>query len=157
MPLLLLLVGTLLLGGCSLAGSATNAAPDRAGATQPAAEQQSPARGAWRPIAAPPIAPAGGVAVAWTGRQLVVWGGQAPGGHQPASTGAVYDPTADRWEELPPEPSAGRFGATAVWTGREVLFWGGHGALATPQQQLVAGPEHHRMLAGQGAGDQPVP
>ena len=70
----------------------------------------------------------GGMAAAWTGRQLVVWGGQAPGGNwQAAAAGAAYDPAADRWEVLPPAPIAARFGASAVWTGREVLFWGGQG------------------------------
>ena len=87
--------------------------------------------GSWRRIAAPPIPPAGGMAAAWTGRQLVVWGGQAADGHQPAAEGAAYDPAADRWEVLPPAPIAGRFGASAVWTGREVLFWGGQGGLET--------------------------
>jgi hypothetical protein len=71
------------------------------------------------------------MAAVWTGRQLVVWGGQAGNGYQPASAGAAYDPVADRWEELPRSPIAGRFGATAVWTGREVLFWGGQGAADT--------------------------
>ena len=32
-------------------------------------------QGAWRRIAEAPIPPAGGMAAAWTGRQLVVWGG----------------------------------------------------------------------------------
>ena len=83
--------------------------------------------GSWRRIATPPIPPAGGMAAAWTGRQLVVWGGQAADGQEPAGDGAAYDPAADRWEELPPAPIAARFGASAVWTGREVLFWGGQG------------------------------
>jgi N-acetylneuraminic acid mutarotase len=60
----------------------------------------------------------------WTGRQLVVWGGQADG-HEPVAAGAAFDPSADRWEVLPAAPIAARFGASAVWTGREVLIWGG--------------------------------
>jgi hypothetical protein len=82
-------------------------------------------QGSWRRIAAAPIPPAGGMAAAWTGRQLVVWGGQSADGRQPAEDGAAYDPGADRWEVLPPAPIAGRVGTSAVWTGREVLFWGG--------------------------------
>jgi hypothetical protein len=124
------LASLLLLGGCTLSGSATTATPAGPGATQPVAQQPSPP-GAWRSIAPPPIPPAGGMAAAWTGHRLVVWGGQDPSGHEPASAGAVYDPMTDRWEELPPPPIAGRFGATAVWTGREVLFWGGQGATDT--------------------------
>ncbi|HZI36786.1 MAG TPA: hypothetical protein VFF24_00665 [Acidimicrobiia bacterium] len=84
--------------------------------------------GSWRRIAEAPVPPTGGMAAAWTGRQLVVWGGQAgDGGHQAAGDGAAYDPVMDRWEELPASPIAGRYGASAVWTGREVLFWGGQG------------------------------
>jgi hypothetical protein len=67
------------------------------------------------------------MATAWTGHQLVAWGGGAGGGGntQPSGAGASYDPAADRWEVLPPAPVPGRIGATAVWDGREVLFWGG--------------------------------
>jgi len=84
-------------------------------------------QGAWRRIAEAPIPPAGGMATAWTGRQLVVWGGGSGGGGnwQPSAAGAAYDPAADRWEVLPAAPVPGRIGASAVWTGREVLFWGG--------------------------------
>jgi hypothetical protein len=72
------------------------------------------------------------MAAAWTGQQLVVWGGQSGDGHwQPASAGAAYDPAADRWQVLPRAPIAPRFGATAVWTGRDVLIWGGQGGLDT--------------------------
>jgi len=67
------------------------------------------------------------MAAAWTGRQLVVWGGGAGGGGnwQPSAAGAAYDPATDRWQVLPPAPVPARIGASAVWTGREVLFWGG--------------------------------
>jgi hypothetical protein len=66
------------------------------------------------------------MAAAWTGHELVVWGGQAGDGTRQASgDGAAYDPGADRWEGLPPSPVTARFGTSAVWTGREVLFWGG--------------------------------
>ena len=105
------------------------------GATAPAGTQppvrMAAEHGTWRRIVPPPIPPAGGMAAAWTGRQLVVWGGQAADGHQPAGDGAAYDPAADRWDVLPPAPIAARFGASAVWTGREVLFWGGQDGTGT--------------------------
>jgi hypothetical protein len=83
-------------------------------------------QGAWRQINPAPIPAASGMAAAWTGRQLVVWGGQSGDGHrQGAAAGAAYDPGSDRWAVLPPAPVAGRVGTSAVWTGREVLFWGG--------------------------------
>ncbi|HEV7537074.1 MAG TPA: hypothetical protein VGP90_15640, partial [Acidimicrobiia bacterium] len=128
-----LVVSLILLGGCTGSGSANSQPPatqppaTQAPATQPARVAAQVATGSWRHIRVAPIAPAGGMAAAWTGRQLVVWGGGAGGGGnwQPASAGAAYDPRADRWEVLPPAPVPGRIGASAVWTGREVLFWGG--------------------------------
>lgn len=87
--------------------------------------------GSWRRIAEAPVPPTGGMAAAWTGRELVAWGGQAGDGHEAAADGAAYDPAMDRWEVLPVSPIAGRFGASAVWTGREVLFWGGQGRPGT--------------------------
>lgn len=125
------LAGLLLVVGCTTSGSGGSGAAT--GTPVPAATQ-SPVRmaagqGAWRQIAPAPIPPAGGMAAAWTGRQLVVWGGQSQDGYrQGAEDGAAYDPAADRWEVLPPAPVAGRLGASAVWTGREVLFWGGQAA-----------------------------
>jgi hypothetical protein len=126
--------GLVLLGGCWSSGSDTPAAaPGSTGpnGTLPAANTAA-AEGSWRRIGAPPIAPAGGMAAAWTGRQLVVWGGGgAPmsehdgANWHPANAGAAYDPAADRWDVLPAAPVPGRLGATAVWTGREVVFWGG--------------------------------
>ncbi|HLJ09445.1 MAG TPA: hypothetical protein VKX24_12990 [Acidimicrobiia bacterium] len=121
----------LLATACAPSGSGRTArqtgaaeAPSAAPAT--AAVEQ----GSWRHIAEPPIPPAGGMATAWTGHQLVVWGGGSGGGGnwQSSNAGAAYDPAADRWEALPPAPVPGRIGASAVWTGREILFWGGQTA-----------------------------
>ncbi len=115
----------LLVGACTSSGSATPTRPT--GATTP----QDPAAvaagsGSWRRIADVPIAPAGGMAAVWTGRHLVVWGGQPSGRTDAAAAaGAAYDPAAKRWRVLPAAPIPGRFGASAVWTGREVLIWGG--------------------------------
>ncbi|MCA1846562.1 MAG: hypothetical protein LC792_25875, partial [Actinobacteria bacterium] len=95
--------------------------------TARAAQEVAAAIGSWRRIAEAPIPPAAGMAAAWTGRLLVVWGGGAggPENWHAAGDGAAYDPAADRWDVLPPAPLAARMGTTAVWTGREVLFWGG--------------------------------
>jgi len=128
--------GARLLGLAALvliAGCTPSARPDTGtvrgaaatAATQPA--RMAAEQGAWRRIADAPLSPTGGMAAAWTGRQLVVWGGQEADGHQPVGDGAAYDPAADRWNRLPAAPIAARFGATAVWTGHEVLIWGGQG------------------------------
>jgi hypothetical protein len=110
-----------LLAGCVNSGSALHAeGPSRV----PAAVTPG-ASGTWRVIPQAPITSEGGSAAAWTGRQLVVWGGQAGDGDDTARVGAAYDPAADRWDVLPAAPVAARSGTRAVWTGREVLFWGG--------------------------------
>jgi hypothetical protein len=55
----------------------------------------------------------------WTGRELVVWGGDPDG-----DSGAAYDPVADRWRRVAASTIPARCGGTAAWTGREVLVWG---------------------------------
>ncbi len=64
---------------------------------------------------------------AWTGSELIVWGGQdqATLGH--FQSGGRYNPLTDRWEPttLANAPAA-RFGASAVWTGQGVLLFGGY-------------------------------
>src|SRR4051794_30092441 len=126
----LLLVVALSTVGCVGSGSAEPARKAAPTSTQPV-ERVAAAEihGSWRRIVKAPIAPAGGMAAAWTGHQLVVWGGGAGGGGnwQPASAGAAYDPAAGRWAVLPPAPVPGRIGASAGWTGRGGLFLGGAG------------------------------
>jgi hypothetical protein len=66
-------------------------------------------------------------AKAWTGRELLVWGG-TDRDRRVHADGAAFDPVAGRWRPLPPAPQAqqllhGR--GDAVWTGRELLVWGG--------------------------------
>jgi hypothetical protein len=82
------------------------------------------------------------MAAAWTGRQLIVWGGAAADAGHATADGAAYDPASDRWDVLPPAPIPGRFGASAVWNGKEVVFWGGQGGPGT--------------ILGDGAGYDPV-
>lgn len=79
-------------------------------------------------------APAGRdlLAAAWTGTDLLVWGGRScQQVNAPCADGAGYNPTQDRWTALPavgaPSP---RGWPTAVWTGKELLVWGGEDPLA---------------------------
>ena len=71
-------------------------------------------------------APSGrtGHSVAWTGNELIVWGGYDSGA---LASGGRYDPRLDRWQPMT------HFGApdrryynSAVWTGVEMIVWGGH-------------------------------
>jgi hypothetical protein len=74
----------------------------------------------WQPVG--PLRGRHGQVVVWTGSELVIWGGDRPGGFP---TGAAYDPASEGWRLVAPGLLENRSGAAAVWTGREVLVWGG--------------------------------
>ena len=83
-----------------------------------------PATNRWRRLARPPagLTP---MATFWTGRRLVVLGGES-------LRGFVYDPQDDRWAVLPRIPLQGS-GQTAAWTGRQLIVWSSAGgATFTP-------------------------
>ena len=86
-----------------------------------------PATDSWRgPIASDGApSPRNGHAAAWTGRELIIWGGQGATGAY-LSDGALYDPLFDRWRPMSsvgaPSP---RETMAAAWTGTELLVWGG--------------------------------
>jgi len=71
----------------------------------------------------------------WTGREMIVWGGQSSGNFLP--TGGRYNPDADTWASSSLTAAtganvpAGRVAHSAVWTGREMIVWGGQGATPT--------------------------
>jgi len=79
--------------------------------------------GSWRSLPPAPLAARSGHAIAWTGTELIVWGGQGPAEH--LGDGAAYDPRLDRWRPLAPSPMSPRSGAAAVWTGTELFILGG--------------------------------
>jgi hypothetical protein len=85
-----------------------------------------PTIGAWRPMAAAPIATRTRTwsATASSKQELYVWGG-VNGDGSIAADGAAYDPAVDRWRVLPAAPIEGRAYASAVWSGRELIVWGG--------------------------------
>ena len=87
----------------------------------PVGAAYDPAADRWRLLAPPPVSPRIVEAV-WTGREMLVWGGQS--GRRYFDDGAAYDPAADRWRLLPPSPLAARF-TFAVWSGERMLVWGG--------------------------------
>ncbi len=79
---------------------------------------------AWRPIAAAPIEPRADPAIAWTGSEMIVWGGTGDGPRALAD-GAAYDPAGDSWRVIAPSPLSARVGSGAAWTGSEVIVVGG--------------------------------
>jgi hypothetical protein len=84
----------------------------------------APTPGSWQPIAttgAP--TPHGYAATVWTGRELVMLGGQAA---DPDLKTYAYDPATDRWRTSASDrpASLSPTGMAAVWTGSEVLTFG---------------------------------
>jgi N-acetylneuraminic acid mutarotase len=93
-----------------------------------------PAGDRWRQIANSPLAPRSEAFIAWTGSQVLVWGGQKQGSitgfGDEFSDGALYDPAKDTWKPMAALPLVERYGARAVWTGKRLVVWGGASAAA---------------------------
>ena len=65
---------------------------------------------------------------AWTGRELVVWGGYIYTGfsdEQTLADGYRFDPETGRTTPISRSPLSPRFWAADAWTGDELLVWGG--------------------------------
>ncbi len=81
----------------------------------------------WSAMPASPLSPRSAAASAWTGSELLIWGGWdgTDEGATPGvlGDGAAYDPAAASWRMLPPAPILGRAPLSA-WTGRELIVWG---------------------------------
>lgn len=81
-------------------------------------------------LPAAPLSARTGAYSAWTGSELLIWGGYEGAGtpeEGAADDGAAYDPVADTWRALPPAPEGGAYGGTALWTGEELWVLGGFG------------------------------
>ena len=83
----------------------------------------------WTPLPPSPLRPRQDAATAWTGTEMLVWGGidtSDSGIYNDddgvAADGAAFDPVAGTWRMLPPAPLLGRI-ATAAWTGKELVIW----------------------------------
>ncbi len=81
-----------------------------------------PATNAWRKLPRSPLSARAPAASAWTGTDMVVWGGV---GDDYLADGAAYNPARDRWRMLAPAPISPRDSVMSAWTGRELLVWGG--------------------------------
>lgn len=79
--------------------------------------------GKWRAASLAPIEGRVGAASVWTGREVLIWGGEGFRGS--FSDGATYNPATDTWREMAPAPLAARSPAASVWTGKEMIVWGG--------------------------------
>lgn len=86
----------------------------------------------WDP--APPTAGAPSArwvhSMAWTGSEMVVWGGSINVAPSDVNTGARYDPVGNTWigaTTLTGAPTARRY-SSAVWNGSDIITWGGTSA-----------------------------
>jgi Kelch motif len=82
----------------------------------------NPISGETTPVPEAPIAPRANAAAAWTGQELLIWGGWSEGPPF-LDDGAALDPTTDTWRTLPPAPISPRVPLSA-WTGTEWILWG---------------------------------
>jgi hypothetical protein len=117
-----LLAAALVLGSAACGNEKAEPAPLPAQASLPVG---------WSTLPEPPFLRFRGAA-AWTGSELIYWGGESMHGDEVHGDGAAFDLATEEWRPLAPGPLWARAGAVAVWTGDEVLVWGGDRA---------AGPE----------------
>ena len=92
-----------------------------------------PGTGTWERLPEGPLASRVGHVTAWTGEEMIVWGGSGAPPHDNCRSdllddGARYDPRARRWRALPASPLGARTGAVGIWTGEALLVWGGQAA-----------------------------
>ncbi|MGH3035626.1 MAG: hypothetical protein ACRDMU_00460, partial [Gaiellaceae bacterium] len=114
----------LLLGAALVLGSAACGGDDAMEQVPRPAQASIPV--GWSALPEPPSVRFRG-ATAWTGSELVFWGGEAAYGDELADDGAAFDPATGAWRTLTPSPLSPRAGAVAVWTGTEAVVWGGQG------------------------------
>lgn len=94
----------------------------------------SPQTGQWHLLPSSPLSPRTGQAGAWTGSELVIWGGYdqvSSAAFHVTNDGAAYNPQTNRWRVLPPSPLSARTNPVAVWTGRALVLLGGQPAVLT--------------------------
>ncbi|WP_444963236.1 Kelch repeat-containing protein [Nocardiopsis sp. M1B1] len=107
-PVLALLVtGT----SCSLIGELT--------------EEPWEARISVRALAEGPLTPRADHSLAWSGEEVLVWGGHVGSQHDSFSDGAAYSPESDTWRPLPDSGLESRTRHSAVMVGGRMLVWGG--------------------------------
>ena len=95
----------------------------------------------WTELPSPPEVRSG-AATAWTGSQLLVWGGymfDGSGNKSSADDGFLFDAASRSWRSLPPSPLSARSRAGSAWTGREFVVWGGTDLSPYPYEGFADG------------------
>jgi hypothetical protein len=101
--------------------------PEPAPVPQPGVDLGSELPTGWSELPPPPENRSG-AATAWTGSELLVWGGYEFVGHgdeDPDADGFAFDGPTRTWRALPDGPLEGRSDPASAWTGDELLIWGG--------------------------------
>jgi hypothetical protein len=122
------------------------------------ATAQQLARFHWSQLPPAPIQPRSDASVAWTGKELVVWGGVVVGHTAiPKGDGAAFDPASNQWRGIAsPERVDSRWHAVTLWTGTEMLVVGGEGldsnALPSTDGAYDPSTDRWRLLSPRPAG-----
>ena len=82
-----------------------------------------PLTGSWRVLARAPIKARLSPVAAWTGKEMIVWGGTI--GSTAVGDGAAYNPATDSWRTIADSPLEPAVDSGSVWTGTEMLIVGG--------------------------------
>jgi len=99
----------------------------RPGETTPTPNPLSQLPAGWTELPDPPDVRAGSAA-AWTGSELLVWGGYVYTGfsdEEALEDGYLLDPLTGSTETVPAAPLTARAFPAAAWTGSELIVWGG--------------------------------
>lgn len=106
------------------------------GSQAPFAGRYSPGANAWATlprIPGDPVVAMLGATVAWTGSEMIVWGGYDPGSMTYLNTGYRFNPSTSSWSSATTIGApAGRSGHYATWNGTEMVVWGGKGGASGP-------------------------
>lgn len=77
----------------------------------------------WIPLDRGPLGSRWPAVVAWTGQEIVLWGGEPVGGGPGLGGGAAYRPQTETWRQLSESPLAPASEAGWVWTAEELIIW----------------------------------
>ncbi len=115
----------------------------------------TPATDSWATTsAAGAPAPRAGQTAAWTGEEMIVWGGLVTPSLDGTSTGGRYTPGTDAWVATSTTGGPGpQDGHAAVWTGSEMIVWGGFGDLGfvSDSAKYVPATDTWLLTSTQGA------
>jgi hypothetical protein len=130
----------LIWGGVTVGGGRPIAFPGR---------RYDPAANQWRAMSEEgQPSPRVGQVAAWTGREMLIWGGAGP--REGLGDAARYDPVQDRWQPMAMVGSPQGRSQRGVWTGQELLVYSQqdgvfNGAAYDPRE------DRWRPLAREGA------